>query len=374
MKIKMRIISVLFILIVAAPSVGIYAQDQSDSTPKVLKVIKVTGNDSSTTSYLISPNNTNSVFNLSKDKLQQKKPSVQPVSIVSGSISTAYDYDGGVKQYWIVLNPVFMSPIGDKFFFQASVELQGTITPADSLQEWEKKIEFLHFDYFATKNLTVAVGAFLTPLGIYNERLDPRWIRNLQNEPYSHQDLYPESQLGFMLRGGIKLVKDLDFGYAAYYSFQPSPDFWVEAQRGAGGRIGLFQMSAGIEAGFSYYHKMVYDETNVWAVDFSFKYPRFPLAPLAKTYWGELNYKFTNIPDAPLFVNNIQIAARYEDLSLTDEGISEGMNNLGRFIVGLNYYIIDGFKLSAEYGTTNNKDNNIKTNLFTLGLVYRPVF
>lgn len=374
------------LLVLTMGTVSGYAQNQSISTKAPL----IQEKDTSDISYLSKINDNTLQKETVKEKSKQIKQDLKPVSIVTGSVSGYYDVDAGVKQEWIVVNPVFLAPIGDKFFLQGSVEMEGTFTNGNqSSQEWETKVEFLHMDYFANKNLTISGGAFLTPFGIYNERLDPRWIRNIQNEPYSHQDLYPESELGIMLRGGIRLIKNLDLSYAGFYSFQPSIDFWIKAQRGVGGRIGFMHLTSGLEVGFSDYKALLDDQNNVWGLDLSFKYPGFPLGIKAeyvsapngqslltvangKTYWVEANYRFTNFDNAPEFVRNLQVAARYENFSVTDiQGVSQG--NLKRFIAGVNYYIIDGLKISFEFGKTNNPDNTT-TNLITTGLVFRPVF
>lgn len=373
--------TVLFLLIMG--TVAGYAQNQNTTS----KDLVISNKDTSDISYL-SYVKDNAI---QKENIKQKKPDLKPVSIVTGSVSGYYDVDAGVKQEWIVFNPMFLAPIGDRFFLQGSVEMEGTYTNgSQSSQQWDTKVEFLHMDYFANKNLTISGGAFLTPFGIYNERIDPRWIRNIQNEPYTHQGLYPESELGLMIRGGVRIIKNLDLSYTGYYSFQPSADFWVHAQRGVGGRIGLIHFPSGLEVGFSDYKTLLdYDKNNVWGLDLSFKYPGFPLglkaeyvsAPQGQTiwtgangkaYWVEANYRFTNFDNAPEFLRNFQVAARYEKYSITDAlGVAQG--DLKRFIAGVNYYLIDGLKLSFEFGKTYNPDNTT-TNLITTGLVFRPVF
>ena len=47
----------------------------------------------------------------------------------------------------------------------------------------EKEVDYAQVDFIANPYLTVTVGRFLTPFGIYNERLYPVWIRNLQSDP-----------------------------------------------------------------------------------------------------------------------------------------------------------------------------------------------
>ena len=43
----------------------------------------------------------------------------------------------------------------------------------------EKDLDYLQADYIANRYVTITAGRFLTPFGIYNERLYPIWIRDL---------------------------------------------------------------------------------------------------------------------------------------------------------------------------------------------------
>ncbi len=46
-----------------------------------------------------------------------------------------------------------------------------------------KNLDYAQVDYIANPYLTVTMGRFLTPFGIFNERLYPIWIRSLQQDP-----------------------------------------------------------------------------------------------------------------------------------------------------------------------------------------------
>jgi hypothetical protein len=61
-------------------------------------------------------------------------------------------------------------------------------------------IEYLRLNYIAHNNLTLTVGRFLTPFGIYRERLHPMWIGNLADEPILFA-INDNSSNGVMARG-----------------------------------------------------------------------------------------------------------------------------------------------------------------------------
>jgi hypothetical protein len=48
--------------------------------------------------------------------------------------------------------------------------------------EVSKNPDYLEADYIANPHVTVTLGRFLTPFGMFYERLYPIWIRSLQQE------------------------------------------------------------------------------------------------------------------------------------------------------------------------------------------------
>jgi hypothetical protein len=103
----------------------------------------------------------------------------------------------------------------------------------------QKEVDYLQLDYIANPYLTVTVGRYLTPFGIFNERLYPIFIRDLQSDPLILPIATGPSGAGTgaMLRGGFPLRRKINLNQAAYFSALStlSP---VDSNRAADGRVG----------------------------------------------------------------------------------------------------------------------------------------
>jgi hypothetical protein len=113
--------------------------------------------------------------------------------------------------------------------------------------------------------VTVTVGRYLLPFGIYNERLYPIWIRNLQTDPlilaigaggYG-------SGTGAMVRGGFDLTPKVELNYAAYFSAHSGVTY-MESDRDAGGRVGIVLPGPRLELGGSFQHLLEDDHSNAF--------------------------------------------------------------------------------------------------------------
>src|SRR2546427_10904985 len=83
-----------------------------------------------------------------------------------------------------------------------------------------KAVDYAQLDFVANPYLTVKVGSFLTTFGIFNERLYPAWIRNLQTDPL----ILPigigpsNASTGAILRGGFTSHQQFNINYAVCFS------------------------------------------------------------------------------------------------------------------------------------------------------------
>jgi hypothetical protein len=114
-------------------------------------------------------------------------------------------------------NPVFLWQPTDRLFFEAQLEvtLQGTST--------DVALEYATLSYLVNDYVTIGAGRFLTPFGIFNERLHQAWINKLPDKPFAFDDggIAPEGTVGIEVRGGFALGESSKLMYAAYVGNSP---------------------------------------------------------------------------------------------------------------------------------------------------------
>ena len=175
----------------------------------------------------------------------------RPVPILTGNAGFFTNVNGGETELVPSITPVLLVPLGDRWLVESRAEFKGEFE-----RDWgtgpyggkvEQEIDYLQLDYIANRYLTVTAGRFLTPFGIYNERLYPIWIRSLQPTPLIFP-LGTGSSDGVMLRGGFSLNPKVNLNYATYFSTLSTMNKF-ESDRLAGGRVGFFLPGPRIEAG-----------------------------------------------------------------------------------------------------------------------------
>ena len=132
--------------------------------------------------------------------------------------------------------------------------------------ETEVGLEYAQISYLLNDYVTLGAGKFLSPFGVFRERLHPAWINKLPDAPlpFGHGGLGPTSELGFEVRGGIP-VGPTKMNYTVYVSNGPrlitdedheagllsSSNFEdVDDNKAIGGRIGFLPIPE-LELGYS---------------------------------------------------------------------------------------------------------------------------
>ena len=322
----------------------------------------------------------------------QQLPSVTPgepkelngVPILTGYSAFNSSFTKGQQELEPVIAPILLVPIGQKVLIEAEGEFSGSYTHATGEpwdHSWDKGLEYAQINWFAHRYLTVVGGRYLTPFGILNERLHPAWIKNIQTLPLISA-LEMSSGNGGELRGGIPLSSKVDFNYSAYFS-APSQVTGLVASRMAGTRFSMFIPGARVEIGTSFQRSLQDERFNTYGMDLTWQLKPIPLEirgeyagnnVQGKGYWLEGAYRLRRIHKR--FVRNSQAVVRMEQFftpSSSDLG-GGGMGdvpdvNTQRLFAGWNYYINDGFKVSAAYGRQFSSDGD--RNLWTLGITYR---
>jgi len=317
--------------------------------------------------------------------LAQTSDSDHPVPILTGNAGFFTNVEGGKAEIVPEINPVLLIPLGDRWLIEARGEFVGDFERKDGNGAYggdvDKELDYLQVDYIADPYVTVTVGRFLTPFGIYNERLYPIWIRSLQPEPL----IFPiatGSSNGAMLRGGFPINTKVNLNYAAYFSALSTVS-GVDSDRTMGGRMGAFFPGPRVEVGSSWQKLLQEDRTNAFGFHFAWQPTPLPLnirweyarSEQGSGYWIEAAYRLSQVRFWQHALQHTEIVGRGQQffagrISEDDEdeyGLPDVNTRQGDF--GLNYYLHDGLKATASYGRQFSSDGNF--NVWTVGLAYR---
>jgi len=303
--------------------------------------------------------------------------------MVTGAIGFTGQISGtSYQSFGPKFEPILVVPLGNKFLFETEysmdlpVERQdGSLGPAILSHSFE----YMQLTYFATSNLSITGGNFVTPFGIYKERLDPQWVRNLLDEPL----IFPindNSSIGAMVRGSAYLSPDAKLNVAAYYSGSEGYS-QISGEKQTGGRASVYLPGPRLEVGASYSRKLGDDRFNCAGTDFVWNARRTPLdvrgeavwaEVLGKGYWVEGAWRLSNATSNPFFRRS-QIVGRVEQYFAPAgvQDLDEDLPSLNtkRVTAGFNYWLSDGVKLALAYG--RQIDANQSRGVWTLGLIYR---
>ncbi len=310
--------------------------------------------------------------------------------ILTGFVGTAADFQPDQQQIRPTISPIVLIPLGDRWLIESEAEFEGTYThqtgqPWD--HEWDKGVEYAQINFIANKYMTLVGGRFLTPFGIFNERLHPGWIRNLPNAPII-TDMEMTDSNGGMVRGAIPVGTALNVNYAAFFSASTN-NSWVGATRATGGRVGFFFPKARLEIGTSFQRKLQDDHVNTYGVDFIWQSTKVPLdvrGEIARNrftgsgYWIEGAYRMRRAPFWRPFMRKSQAELRFEQFfTPTDMPTipSDGMGdmpdvNTQRFFAGWSYWVRPDIRANVSYGRQFNSEGD--HNIWTVGLTYRFAF
>lgn len=329
----------------------------------------------------------------------QLTPQDSPAPVITGFTGIAGSSESGQRSVAPTLAPILLVPLGDRFLFEGEFELEGAYTSRSGsswTNEWEKAVEYAQIDWFVNRGLTVVGGRFLTPFGIYNERLHSNWIRNLPEQPIvAAMEL--TSSTGGMVRGGLPIGRRVDLSYIAFAS-APSERTGFEAAKATGGRSSLFLPFARLEVGGSFQRQFEEDGSrdDQYGLDMTWQANAVPLdlraeyvrnAERGSGYWAEGAYRLRRVPFARVVMRNSQVVFRAEQFFVpggvemgepevdNGEEAEEGHGgalpdeDTRRFTAGWNYWLTPALRTSVSFGRSLSTEAN--RNVWSFGLTYR---
>jgi hypothetical protein len=317
---------------------------------------------------------------------QEADPEVKPVPLLTGSAGFISTFDGGEPHLGPIVSSVVLVPLGQRWQVESRSTFETDMVQVSGLTGFhgkvEKEVDYVQLDFIANPYLTVTVGRFVTPFGIFNERLYPVWIRNLQTDPL----ILPigigpsNASTGAMIRGGFKANPRFNVNYAVYFSTLSSQSP-MDSQRFVGGRAGVFFTKTRLELGGSFQHLLQDDRSNLFGFHGAWQPMALPLdirgeyarSKQGSGCWIEPAYRFSQIPVLRNAMRRTQAVARFQRF-FTGELASDSLPPVDtkQFEFGLNYYFLDGLKATSSYGRQFSSEGN--KNVWTIGLTYRYLF
>ena len=314
-------------------------------------------------------------------------PKISAVPIFSAGVAYNSFFDGGVDNVHPLISPVTLIPFGQNWLIESRETFEIDLAPVPGENGYkgalQKEVDYLQLDYIANRYMTVTVGRFLTPFGVYNERLYPVWIRDLQTDPLTLPIAMGPSGAGTgaMVRGGFEVTPAMEVNYGTYFStlstYTP-----LDSARMAGMRAGIFLTGPRLEFGGSFQHLLQGDRSNAFGFHAAWQPRPLPLdiraefsrADTGSGYWVESAYRLSQVPVWRDELRHVQVVGRMQQYFtgvVPDDNLPTVNTRLFEF--GLNYYFRDDFRFVSSYGRQFAPDGG-NMNIWNVGLTYRFVF
>lgn len=308
------------------------------------------------------------------------------VPILTGSAGAFSFVTGGQNVFDTQINPVLLIPLGDRWLVEARAEFEGEFQRPPGGGDYggpvDKHVDYAQVDYIANPYLTITAGRFLTPFGIFNERLYPVWIRALQPDPLILPINTAPSD-GAMVRGGFPVNAQANINYAVYVSATSIGIDSVDSERHVGGRMGVFFPGPRLEVGGSWQKTLQDASKNAFGFHMGWQPAKVPLNLRAEGarsfegsgYWVEGAYRLSQARFWQKAMRRTEVVARAQQFfagpidpdTAADLGLP-GVNTREADL-GINYFLRDGLKGIVSYGRLFSSEGNF--NQWSFGFAYR---
>lgn len=304
--------------------------------------------------------------------------------ILSGGLGFFSNTTAGVNTLQPVAAPVLVLPLGDRWLIESRADLREFIqreggTTGPYRGTGFTTLEYFQVDYIANSHLTVTAGRFLTPFGIFNERLSAIWINKFQDAPLiAPIGIGTGDSDGFMLRGSLVASRNYEINYSTYFSTFSSINK-LESTRAAGGRVGVFLPGSRFEIGASYQRYLQNVHMSSEGVDLSWAPYRMPLnvkgefahSMSGQGYWIQTAYRLSQFGGEDTAVGRLEPVFRIQQFHRFNR-IAEDfvpLTSLHRSDFGLNYYFPHEIRLNGSYSRQFSPLGD--ANVWQAGITYR---
>lgn len=304
------------------------------------------------------------------------------VPIVAGGAGYIHNVNGGAPALEPQINPVLLVPFGRHVLLESRTDFTGFFqrqnqTSGPFKGKVFKTVEFAQLDWLAGTRAMTVVGKYLLPFGLYNERLEPIWIRNLQDPPLTATIGTRTSGAGdgVMLRGVAAQTNNASVQYSAYFSAHSGIN-QLSAARTGGMDASIFWPHERVEAGASWQRFLENRRTGSEALYYAWQPFEGSLdikaegdwSYFGQGYWIELAYR----PQHASFkaIQSLQPVVRMQQVFPANGG-GNGLPQVrtDRFDVGLNYYLRDNLRVLSSYGRSSSSQHS--ANIWNCGITYR---
>jgi hypothetical protein len=305
------------------------------------------------------------------------------IPIISGGFGYVYNVNGGVPVLMPQVSPVLVAPFGRHLLLESRTDFTGVfhrenLTSGPYKGSVFTNVEYSQLDWLANTHVMPVGGRYLLPFGLYNERLAPIWIKNLQDPPLTAAIgiLTSGAGDGLLLRGVAVQTPSLSTQYSAYYSVHCGVE-QLQSARTAGGDVSVFFNKPRFEIGTSYQRFLESRHINNSAVYVSWQpleasldvKSEYDYSYFGSGYWLEGAYRLERL-SLPSLIQRVQFVGRMAQV-FPQNGGGNGIPRVrtDRFDAGLNYYLRDNLRLVSSYARSFSSQRN--ANVWNAGFTYR---
>jgi hypothetical protein len=307
--------------------------------------------------------------------------------IISGGMGLLNNTTSGANLIQPVVAPVVAIPLGDRWLIESRVDLRGAIDRRNGRTgpyqgQFFGTLEYLQLDYSASSWLTITTGRFLTPFGIFNERLSAIWINKFADapliDPIGTANGYSD---GFMARGALISKTNYRINYTGYFSTLSNINK-LESERASGGRVGIFFPQSRFEVGVSYQRLLQSPRSNSEGVDLSWEPYSVPLnlkgewahSPSGHGYWIQAAYRLSGSRAQDSGLGRLEPVVRMQQFYRSKLILGDSLPGVDtkRPDFGLNYYLNHEVRLNASYSRQFTAHGD--ANIWQLGVTYRFLY